>query len=103
MKIGFFSSDMVARMTPPPAAGAFFIGDPMGGSGWEVEMPDGSTQPFYVDLPDEMDIELELHLPDPPTEHLGQPITDTSVGNPSRLYIDYLRRLVNEAERHFRP
>jgi hypothetical protein len=38
----------------PPGAGAFFMGDPMGGSGWEIEQPDGTTEKFYVDLPPEI-------------------------------------------------
>jgi hypothetical protein len=39
---------------PPPGAKDFFISDRFGGSGWEVELPDGSTEKFYVDLPKEM-------------------------------------------------
>lgn len=39
-------------MSNPPAwAKSFFIGDSSGGSGWEVELPSGEVEPYYVSLP----------------------------------------------------
>jgi hypothetical protein len=96
------SEDIAALMaSPPPGAKSFFIGDSLGGSGWEVELPDGSVEKFYVQLPKSLQIEFSLHFPDPPIEHLGQPIADTSLENLGRLYIDYLSSLVSEAEEEF--
>src|SRR5262249_12088167 len=36
------SQDIGRFGPPPPNAKGFFIGDHLGGSGWEVELPDGS-------------------------------------------------------------
>jgi hypothetical protein len=85
----------------PPGAKAYFIGDRLGGSGWEIELPDGSVQNYYVKLPPELGIQFSLHLPEPPTEHFGKPLADTSIQNLSRLYVDYLSGLVVDAEKHF--
>jgi len=38
----------------PPGATSFFIGDELGGTGWEVSQPDGSTEKYYIDLPEEI-------------------------------------------------
>lgn len=38
-----FSSEDIKRFGPPPVgAKRFFIGDQIGGTGWEVELPDGT-------------------------------------------------------------
>ncbi|WP_158968046.1 hypothetical protein [Paraglaciecola sp. L3A3] len=39
---------------PPPGAKSFFIGDQLGGSGWVIELPDGTTENYYVELPTSM-------------------------------------------------
>ena len=44
------------QRNPPLGARVFFIGDHLGGSGWEVELPDGSTGNYYVQLPESMRI-----------------------------------------------
>jgi hypothetical protein len=85
----------------PPGAKAFFVGDSLGGSGWEVELADGSTEKYYVQLPSAVKMESTLHFPDPPREHLGMLITDTSLQNLARLYIAYLSSLLDEAEAEF--
>jgi hypothetical protein len=64
---------------PPPGASNFFIGDQVGGSGWEIELPDGQSVKYYVQLPSAIRMTTTFHFPDAPTEHLGQPITDNSV------------------------
>lgn len=88
---------------PPPGAKAngWFVGDTAGGSGWFVELPDGTTAKYYVPLPDDIDFKIELHLPDAPRAHLGQRLADTSIVGLCRLYVKYLTRLVYEAEHHF--
>ncbi len=86
---------------PPPGAGGFFIGDSLGGSGWEVELPDGTQAKYYVALPDTVRAEFKLHLPDPPATHLGESLQDTSAGALARRYLEYLRQLVFEASEHF--
>ena len=40
---------------PRPAnARAFFSGDRLGGSGWEIELPGGRVEKYYVQLPDQL-------------------------------------------------
>jgi len=93
--------DDLARFEPrPPNAVGFFIGDHLGGSGWEIQFPDGSVEKNYVELP--IDIgSVSLHFPDPPKYHLGKELEDTSISNLARLYIDYLRKLVADAKERF--
>jgi hypothetical protein len=65
-------------------------------------MPDRSTQKVYFSLPETFDVRSELHLTDPPTEHDGQPVTDTSVANIGTLYVNTLKRIVTEFETRFK-
>lgn len=87
---------------PPPGARMFFIGDMLGGSGWEVELPDGTTTKYYVELPGVIS-DFQLHFSDPPTVHRGQTLTDTSIQALARHYIEYLQALVVAARGHFSP
>jgi hypothetical protein len=80
----------------PPNTIGTFLGDQYGGNGWEVRMPDGTTEKVYFQLPAELDIESGLQLPNPPTEHYGQPITDTSLANVGHLYVTTLAAVVDE-------
>lgn len=86
---------------PPPGAKGFFIGDQLGGSGWEIEFPGGRIEKYYIQLPSAVRMETTFHFLDPPTQHLGQNIGDVSVPSLGRLYLEYLSRLVIDAEREF--
>jgi hypothetical protein len=77
------------------------MGDQLGGSGWEVELPDGSTEKYYVKLPDHLRLEINLNLDKPIRRHMGKRPDDQTAAGLSRLYIDYLRDLVAEAEERF--
>lgn len=85
---------------PPPNAKGLFIGDNLGGSGWEIQLPDGSTEKYYVELPSDIG-SVSLHFPDPPKYHLGREINDVSIPNLAKLYINYLRELVMAAKKRF--
>ena len=87
----------------PTGATGWFVGDRLGGSGWEVELPDGTTEKYYVALPDTLSISFEFHFENPPTEHKGEPLLDTSVEALAQNYIAYLKGLVNEAGERFGP
>jgi hypothetical protein len=91
-----------SRDMPPAPLGAiaFFMGDENGGNGWEVRLEDGTIQKIYIELPERIGRSWFAFegLPD---EHLGSPITEDTLENVSRLYVDYLRRLVNAAEEEF--
>jgi len=94
--------DLTRFGSPPPNAKGFFIGDNLGGSGWEVQLPDGSIEKYYVELPYDIG-SVSLHFPDAPKYHLGREINDTSIPNLAKLYIDYLRQLVTAAKERFKP
>jgi hypothetical protein len=85
---------------PPPNAKGFFVGDSLGGSGWKVQLPDSSTEKYYVEIPSDI-ASVSVHFPDAPKYHLGKEIKDTSVPNLAKLYINYLRRLVAAAKEKF--
>lgn len=86
---------------PPPNAKGFFIGDSFGGSGWEVQLANGSIEKYYVELPSDIG-SVSMHFPDPPKYHLGQDLKNDSIETLSRIYIDYLRRLVECAKQNFK-
>lgn len=46
--------DMAKFGKPPPNARSFFIGDSVGGTGWEVELAPGVVEKYYVALPSEI-------------------------------------------------
>jgi hypothetical protein len=88
----------------PPNTIGTFLGDTLGGDGWIVQQPDGSTARVYFQLPDDVDIRSGLMLKDPPSQHDGHTITDTSIANLGRIYIEALDRLVTEfADRFGEP
>jgi hypothetical protein len=79
------------------------MGDSLGGSGWEVRLPDGATEKYYVKLPDAVKMESTFHFANPPTIHQGEPLDDDmSVEVMAEKYIGYLRRLVGQATARFR-
>ncbi|MHB1210399.1 MAG: hypothetical protein ACYC1I_11950 [Acidimicrobiales bacterium] len=88
----------LSRHAPPNTVGTFLGEGSTGGNGWEVMMPDGSKSRIYFNLPDDVDIQTTLHLPNPPTVHFGKPIVDTSVANLGCLYVESLRNLVEHFE-----
>jgi len=96
----FSFSDIHRFGPPPPNAKAFFIGDSIGGSGWEIQLPDGSTEKYYVELPSDIG-SISLQFPEPPKYHLEQEIEDTSIEGLSKKYIEYLHAVVEAAKERF--
>jgi hypothetical protein len=96
-----FPQDLQKVGPPPPNAKSFFIGDQLGGSGWEVIMDDGSVTKYYVDLPGEIG-RAGLHLPEAPDEHLGDKLDNKDIEHLGALYLDYLKRLVEQAKSKFK-
>ncbi len=99
VNIARFNDSEAARLPRPPGATRFFIGGD--GTGWWVPMPDGSEQRYYITPPPHWGISTWFHLPNPPMQHLGKALADTSAQNLCDLYIRFLTRLVTAAERHF--
>jgi hypothetical protein len=89
------------KYAPPNTVGTFFGEGRTGGNGWNVKMPDGSIQKVYFDIPDSSGVKSELQLADPPKEHYGEPINDTSIANVGKVYLDTLRSIVAEFEVRF--
>ena len=90
----------LARIPRPANATSFFIGDRLGGSGWELELPDGTKERWYVELPSSVAATTwaqfaaatsRKSLP-PPTAPIERVLTD---------YVSHLRSLVSEAEAEF--
>lgn len=86
---------------PPRGAKGFFIGDNLNGSGWEVELPDGSTEKYYVELPASVQVTTNFHFPDAPVSRKGEIISDDSAEGLAQLYIDSLRSLLEKAKAKF--
>jgi len=85
---------------PPPGAQGFFVGDRIGGSGWDVRLPDGSREQYYVDLPEHIpgvSLEMRLHLSEAPSEYQGHTVQELCT-----LYVGYLERMVADATQRFR-
>lgn len=96
--ISHFSTDMLQRLPKPENVKilGFFMGDKFGGSGWEIELPDGKKDKFYLDLPKEM-IQTERFFNNPPNEHLGLSLEGMSIQEISKIYYEYLSELVSKA------
>ena len=87
---------------PPDGAISFFIGDSLGGSGWKVELADGTTQNYYVEIPSDIAVDVsanfaeattQKHLP-PPTRPIAAILKD---------YVAYLDGMIADAKREFGP
>jgi hypothetical protein len=87
--------DMQRFDRPPPGATAFLIGDPKGGSGWQVTAADGSTEMYYVDLPPEIG-EVTMHLYSAPGDHSKVPAAQLVA-----QYLDGMERFLTEAKERF--
>ncbi|ABG57337.1 hypothetical protein [Cytophaga hutchinsonii] len=97
-----FDTSMLNNFQPPPNNKGFFIGDQFGGSGWIIELPDGSTEKIYVDMADIQTWTIEISFSNHAVMHLGQTVTDTSIENCSSLYYDYLKGLVEKTTLEFK-
>ena len=95
-----FPEDLARLGPPPPNAKGFFIGDSIGGSGWEVELADGRTEKYYARLPADIG-GATVHLPDAPATHMGRPLKGNDVTTIGGAYVAYLRKLVMDAEHRF--
>lgn len=95
-----FSTGDIGRFGPPPrGARGFFIGDQLGGCGWEVELADGSVEKYYVDIPASIaEVWQQFsNLPDA----LAPELKGASVEDLCQRYIDRISDLVDEAKRQF--
>lgn len=94
-----FSTETLSKYPRPPGAKGFFIGDQMGGSGWEIELPDGSTEKYYIVLPKSVaevkQIFNEFPLPD------DHDFKQKSIEELSDHFLSTLERILDSARLHF--
>jgi hypothetical protein len=101
ISIDYLNTDDVARLPRPPYAAAFFIGDQLGGSGWELHLPDGTVEKYYIALPPEWGVRAWSQVPNPPSMHKGAAVADTSLEALAQLYVAYLEDIVRQAHERF--
>jgi len=96
----FNSGDIRKFGTPPPGARAFFMGDQTGGSGWEVELPNGEVIKYYVNIPQSIaDVrQVFTNMPDDvPAELKGLAVEDLCeivLGRISEVLVDARKRFL---------
>lgn len=85
------------RVIPKPKnATAFFIGDHLGGSGWEIDVGGGKSEKLYIEIPDGIpgvSISAELHLPNAPEGLKTMPISMLA-----KDYFELIQSMVNDAK-----
>lgn len=99
-RIHSFSTSDIGKFGPPPrGAKAFFIGDQLGGSGWEVELADGSTEKYYVEIPTSLaDVRQQFsNLPDA----MDPELRGASIEDLCQRYISKLTQIVDAANAQF--
>ncbi|WP_431798908.1 hypothetical protein [Halobacillus andaensis] len=96
--IQHFSTDILNRLPRPENVKiiSFFMGDELGGSGWEIELPDGRKDKFYLDLPNSI-ITVNRYFSNPPKNHLGLNLEGKTIEEVSEIYFDYLSEVVSKA------
>ncbi len=99
--VHFFGSEVMAQFEKqrPPGAESFFIGDNLGGSGWEIKLPSGEKEKFYVNMPEEIaTVELQFsgHLAEKYLES-----NDQTVVEHSKYVLNRLSLLVDDARLFF--
>jgi hypothetical protein len=100
--ISQFNTDMLDRLPRPKNAKilGFFMGDQLGGSGWGIELPDGTTDKIYLDLPKEI-VNTKRFFSKSPQEHLGRSLENKTIQELGEIYYDYLSEIVGQALRKF--
>jgi hypothetical protein len=95
--------DEMRRLTanPPPfPKRSFFLGDRWGGDGWDVELPDGTHQKFYVRIPTDIGVRSWLQFADP-TDSLKLSPPPRPVEDVLARYVHYLEDLLESAIQEF--
>jgi hypothetical protein len=87
------------QKTKPPGAKAMFIGDQLGGSGWEVELQDGETLSYYVDLPIEIGVVEQSFIL--PNSGKFNSLKNKSTFELTEHFLGVLSEIVNDANRTF--
>ncbi|WP_143188559.1 hypothetical protein [Burkholderia ubonensis] len=98
-QITSFSTDMIAKFPKPAGAEGFFLFDSIGGSGWTIRLPDGSTEPYYINLPESIGSWKQYFI-GLDKGGIGED-GPSSVEEVAKHYLVVLEGLVADANRHF--
>ena len=91
-------SDMRQFGPQPEGAVSFFIGDQLGGAGWQVIQPDGTFEKYYVQLPQGVTVTQAFsNFPESKAPQLAGKTLDEIC----KLYFEKLGNLVKRAETTF--
>lgn len=93
------SGDLRWDLAPPGATG-FFVGDQLGGSGWEVELPDGSKEKYYTEVPG--NVTVSQHFSDISADQFPE-LQGLTIEEAAKLYIDEMAALLERARNRFLP
>jgi len=95
-----FSTSDIPNLGPrPPGADRFFIGDQTGGSGWEFELPDGTREKYYIEIPESIAI-VKQHFSELPVPE-DDKLKEKSIEELCEYYINKLEWILNEARKEF--
>lgn len=97
----FSSNDMARFGNPPLGATSFFMGDQLGGTGWEVQLADGSIEKYYVELPSDIGI-VSTQFDNLPESVQLPPEVDGTVESISSYYYNFLEDMVTDAKAFFK-
>jgi hypothetical protein len=96
-----FSSADLPKFGPPPAnARGFFMGDQLGGVGWEVETSPGVTERYYVDLPADIGT-AGLYFRDAPVGVSSSERHSADIVPLCERYLDRMQSVLNDARARF--
>jgi hypothetical protein len=95
----FSTGDIRKFGRPPVGAKGLFVGDQLGGTGWEVELADGTTENYYIELPSSLG-EVTQHFTNFPTAKAPE-LAGKSIEELCTMYIENLDSLVRQAKTHF--
>lgn len=99
-----YAGDLIRDNKPPEEyknyVKSFFMCDRLGGSGWDIVLPDGTELKHYIELPEDKCI-INVRLGGLPKTHLGKNIEGLTTVEICQLYVDYLRNIVNSAKKQF--
>jgi hypothetical protein len=76
---------------PPGARASLFIGDPLGGSGWEIVMSDGTTEKFYTSIPSTVTTSVQIQVD-------GESVDAIEAVHE---YLEYLDAMISDAQKQF--
>lgn len=103
MYLNSFDSQLDMRKfgVPPKNAKSFFMGDEIGGSGWEVQISESETEKYYVDFPADIG-KVSMFFPDFSSYNTSDDNLDNSVESYSDYYFNYLSKMVKDAKKTFK-